>query len=187
MFAGAVARRRGESRGDNVGSAGAAHNTSKKSKPYGSTTPLTVTRGSSRSANLQASAFPQPSLNSATPFGWLMEDSWEAGLSDVDMLALETPLLVDQSIDPLLYPFSEGPSMVEDSISTFIPWDLSGPSPFGRRAFPRSNQAPLVSLAKQILGSYPFMMLQKADLPPFISPLQFSWAESGVVPPQQVS
>ncbi|KAL7931412.1 hypothetical protein V8C35DRAFT_310338 [Trichoderma chlorosporum] len=37
----------------------------------------------------------------------------------------------------------------------------------------------------QILRSYPFMMLQKAAMPPFINHLQFSWVESGVGPPQQ--
>lgn len=103
------------------------------------------------------------------------------------MFGLEIPPFGDQSIDSLLYPFSGEPSMAETGISTLIPWDLSGPSLFAHRTFPRPSQVPLVSLAKQILRSYPFMMLQKAALPPFISRFQPSWAETGVGPPQQVS
>lgn len=185
----AVAARKGESRGGDVDSApSAAHNTSKKSKPHGSTTSIALARGSSRSTNLKTSAFPQTSPDSAASLGWLTEDIWDASLGDLDIFGLETPLSVDQSTNSLFYPFSEAPSMVEKGISgTFIPWDLSGPSLFEHRAFPRPNQVSLVSLAKQILGSYPFMMLQQAALPPFISPLQFSWAETGVGPPQQVS
>lgn len=185
----AVAARKGELHGGDVGSAPtAAHNTSKKPKPHGSTTSLALARGSTRSTNLKTSAFPQTSPDSAASLGWLTEDIWDASLGDLDIFGLETPLSVDQSTKSLFYPFSEAPSMVENGVSgTLIPWDLSGPSLFEHRAFPRPNQLPLVSLAKQILGSYPFMMLQKAALPPFISPLQFSWAETGLGPPQQVS
>ncbi|KAK9489003.1 hypothetical protein V1508DRAFT_136431, partial [Lipomyces doorenjongii] len=178
-----AARRKGESRGGDMGSApSAAHSMGKK---YGSTTSLTRARGSSRSTNLKTSAFPQTSPNSAASLGWSAEDIWDAGLRVLDMFGLETPLFSDQSIDSLLYPFSEEPSMIENGISTLPPWDLSGPSLFEHRTFPRPNHGPMVSLAMQILRSYPFMMLQKAALPPFISPLQSSWAETGVGPTQQ--
>ncbi|KAK9343157.1 hypothetical protein V1522DRAFT_414159 [Lipomyces starkeyi] len=181
-----AARRKGESRGGDMGSApSAAHSMGKKSEPHGSTTSLTRARGSNRSTNLKTSAFPQTSPNSAASLGWSAEDIWDAGLRVLDMFGLETPLFSDQSIDSLLYPFSEEPSMIENGISTLTPWDLSGPSLFEHRTFPRPNHGPLVSLAMQILRSYPFMMLQKAALPPFISPLQSSWAETGVGPTQQ--
>lgn len=167
----AVAARKGESRGGDVGSApSAAHSTSKESKPHGGTTALAHARGSSRSTNLKISAFTQTSSDSGASLGWLTEDIWDSCLKDLDMFGLETPLSVDQSIDSLLYPFSQGPSMVENDAFTLRSWDLSGPSLFEHRAFARPSQVPLVSLAKQILGSYPFMMLQKAALPPFISP-----------------
>jgi hypothetical protein len=183
-----TARRKEESRGGDAGSApSAAHSTGKKSEPQGSITSQALVRGSSRSTNLKTSGFPQASPTSTASLGWSTEDIWDAGLKDIDVFGLETPLFGDQSIDSLLYSFSEEPSMIENGISTLTPWDLSGPSLFERRTFPKPNQGPLISLAMQILRSYPLMMLQKAALPPFISPLQFSWAETGVGPPQQVS
>ncbi|KAH6867336.1 hypothetical protein B0T10DRAFT_541900 [Thelonectria olida] len=177
-----AARRKGESRGGSAQSA--AHSTGKKSERHGSTTSLALARGSRRSTNLKTSVFPQTSANSAASLGWSTEDTWDAGLGDVDMFGLDTPLFGDQSINSLLYPSSEEPSMIETGISTLTPWDLSGPSLFEHRTFPRPHQGPLISLAMQILRSYPLMMLQKAALPPFISPLQSSWAETGVGPPQ---
>ena len=183
-----AARREGESPGGDVGSApSAAHSTSKKSEPHRSTTSLTLAVGSSRSTKLKTSRFPQASPSSTASLGWSTEDIWDSSLRDLDTLGLETPLFIDQSMDYLLYPFSEEPSMIENGISTLTPWGLSGPSLFEHRAFPRPNQGPLVSLAMRILRSYPFMMLQRAALPPFISHLQASWAETGAGPQQQVS
>ena len=183
-----AAGRTSESRGGDVDSApGAAHSTDKKSEPHGTTTSLALARGSRRSPNLNASALPQTSPNAAASLGWLTEDIWDAPSKDLDVFGLQTPLFGDQSVDSLLYPFNEQPSMVETGISALTPWDLSGPSLFEHRRFPRPNQAPLVSLAKQILRSYPFMMLQKAALPPFISHFQPAWAETGVGPSQQGS
>lgn len=76
----------------------------------------------------------------------------------------------------------EGPSVPS-------PWtqQLSVLSLFNTRAFTKSNQAPLMSLAMRILRSYPFMMLQKGMGSPFMSPLLYSWAEAGDSPPPQVS
>jgi hypothetical protein len=136
---------------------------------------------------MKTSVFSQTSLNSAASLGWSSEDIWDAGLRDLDLFGLETPLFGDQSIDSMLYPFSEEPRTMEIGISTLTPWDLSGPSLFDHRTFPRPTQGSLVSLAMQILRSYPFMMLQKTALPPFISPLQSFWADTGVGPSQQVS
>lgn len=55
----------------------------------------------------------------------------------------------------------------------------SGTLPFGRRAFPRPHQGALAALAVQIICSYPSMLLRKATLPPFMSPVVFEWARSG--------
>ncbi|KAB5576196.1 hypothetical protein GE09DRAFT_1094944 [Coniochaeta sp. 2T2.1] len=173
----AAARRKGESHGGEIGSApSAAHSMGKKSRPHGSTTSLALARGSRQ---LKTSAFP-----AASP-GWPTEDNWDAGLGRLDVFGFENPLLGDQSIDSLLYPFTGGPSMVEDGISALTPWDLYCPSLFEHRTLPRPNQTPLVSLAKQILRSYPYMMLQKAALPPFIHRFQPSWANTGEARSQQ--
>jgi len=183
-----AAGQKGGSRGGDVGAASSAvHSTGKKSESHASTTSLALARGPRRSTNLKANTFPHTSPNSAASLGGLTEDIWDAGPRGLDMFGLETPLFGDQSIDSLPYPFSDEPSMVENGISTLTPWNFSGPALFEHRSFLRPNQAPLVSLAKQILRSYPFMILQKAALPPFISRLQSSWAETGVGPPQQVS
>jgi hypothetical protein len=144
-----------------------AHSGAKKSDAHGSTTSLALGRRSS--------------------LGLLTEHSWDAGFGDVDMSGFEVPLFGNQGFDSLLYPFSEQPSLVESGMSTLTPWDLYCPSLFEHRTFPRPDQAPLVSLAKQILRSYPFMMLQKAALPPFISRFQPSWAETEEGPSQQQS
>jgi hypothetical protein len=45
----------------------------------------------------------------------------------------------------------------------------------------------LVPLLLRILQSYPFMLLRKETFPPFVSPLLYSWAETGKAHPQQVS
>lgn len=183
-----AARRKGEHRRGDVGSAsGAAHSTDKMMEPHGSTTSLVLARGSNRSTNLEVSAISPTSPNSAASLGWATEDVWHASLRDLDMFGLQTPIFGEQSISSLLYPFSEEPNMIETGISALTPWGLSGPSLFKQRSFPKPNHGSLVSLALQILRSYPFMMLQKTALPPFISPLQSSWAETGRGPSQQVS
>ncbi|KAH8885723.1 hypothetical protein GQ53DRAFT_877150 [Thozetella sp. PMI_491] len=73
--------------------------------------------------------------------------------------------------------------------SFFAPWSppFSGPPSFNQRSFTKCSQAVLVSLAMQILRSYPHMIVQKGMLPPFISPIQYSWTETGQGPPQQAS
>ncbi|KAM0245980.1 hypothetical protein ACHAQJ_010385 [Trichoderma viride] len=156
----------------------AAHSTGKNPEPHESTTSLVLSK------NLETSVFPQTSPNSAVSVALSTEDIWNTGLRDLDMLGLEVSL-GDQTVHSLLYPFSEEHSMIENSIPTLTPWDLSGPSLFEHRTFPRLNQGPLVLLAMRILRSYPFMVLQKAALPPFINPMQAFWAETGVGPPQQ--
>ncbi|KPM38129.1 hypothetical protein AK830_g8429 [Neonectria ditissima] len=58
---------------------------------------------------------------------------------------------------------------------------------FNPRVFTKPNQGPMASLAVRMLRSYPFMMLQKGALPPFMSPLVYSWAKKGRRPQPQVS
>ncbi|EHK41635.1 hypothetical protein TRIATDRAFT_321815 [Trichoderma atroviride IMI 206040] len=114
---------------------------------------------------------------------WLSvsEDTWNAGLG----VLFETPLYIELGIEPLVVPWCEEFCEIENAISAYRPWDVSGPSLFAPRTFSKPSQGPLVLLALQILRSYPFMILQKAALPPFINPLQASWAETGVGPRQQ--
>ncbi|KAL7910623.1 hypothetical protein GGI35DRAFT_449222 [Trichoderma velutinum] len=183
----AAARRTGEPHGGNEGLiSSAADSSEKKKKPelHGRTTSLALSRVSSRSIDLEDSPIPQTTPNSATSLGWSTEDNWNTTFRDFDMFGLEIPL-GGQSTHSPLYPFNEEHMLFENSISPLTLGDFSGPSLFEHRTFPRPNQGPLVSLAMRILRSYPFMMLQKTAMPPFISPLQSNWAETGVGPPQQ--
>ncbi|KAM6478420.1 hypothetical protein HDV62DRAFT_191497 [Trichoderma sp. SZMC 28011] len=183
----AVARRTGEPHGGSVGSTPSASNSSRKEKKaevHESTTSVALSRASSQSINLEDITFPQASSNSAASLGWSTEDNWNTILRDFDMFGLEIPL-DHQSTHSLLYPVNEEHIVLENSISPLALGNLSVPSLFEHRIFTRPNQGPLVSLAMRILRSYPFMMLQKTALPPFISPLQANWAETGVGPPQQ--
>lgn len=163
------------------------------SEIQGSSTALTLARRPSRSSNLQVSTFPQTYPDIAAPLSRRSEDIniWDADFfGEIDPLGLESRSVENQSIDSLLNAFSGAPSdMLVTGTSSLTPWtlQLSGPSPFESRAFTRPSEGPLVSLAMRILRSYPFMMLRKAALPPFISPVLFSWAETGMGPPQQVS
>ncbi|PTB45984.1 hypothetical protein M441DRAFT_63300 [Trichoderma asperellum CBS 433.97] len=114
-----------------------------------------------------------------------MESTWD-GFKNPG-LSFDTPRFVELGIEPLVIPWSEGeePCIVGSGISALTPWDFSGPLLFKRRTFSKPNQGPLVSLALQILRSYPFMILRKAALPPFINPMQVSWAETRIGPRQQ--
>ncbi|RFU80346.1 mfs hexose transporter [Trichoderma arundinaceum] len=69
-------------------------------------------------------------LQRSASLGWFSEDIWDASLGD-------------QSINPLLHPSSEEPSVTENGIFIVTLWDLSGPSLFEHRTLPRSNQSPL--------------------------------------------
>lgn len=158
----------------------------KNSELHGSTASLALSTVTSRSINLEDGTFPQASPDSIATFGWSIEEDWNNILRDSDMLGLEIPL-GHQGTHPIPYPFNDEHIALENSISPLALGDLSGPSLFEHRNFSRPNQGPLVSLAMRILRSYPFMMLQKTALPPFISPLQSSWVGTGVGPPQQVS
>ncbi|KAL6689681.1 hypothetical protein J3F84DRAFT_391585 [Trichoderma pleuroticola] len=156
----------------------------KKSELHGTTASLALSRASSRSIILEDSTFPQATPNSTVTLGWSTEENWNTILRDCDMFGLDIPL-GHQSTHSLPYPFNEGHIALENSISPLALGDLSGPSLFEHRNFSRPNQGPLVSLAMRILRSYPFMMLQKTALPPFISPLQSNRVGTGVGPPQQ--
>lgn len=185
-----AAQRKGGPRGSDVSSI--TRSTGKLSEPHGSTTSLALAKGSNRSTNLETTAFTQGSSNSSASIGWSMENTWDTGLRDtglrdLDMPRFNAPLFVEFGADPLVVPWGDDPCLVGSGISALAPWDLSGPPLFERRTFSKPNQGPLVSLALQILRSYPFMMLRKGAMPPFINPLQASWAETGLGPQQQVS
>lgn len=155
----------------------------KPSEPQGNATTLALSRAAGRSADSETATIPQGSPNISTLLEWLSEDTWNTGLG----ILFETPLYIELGIEPLVVPWCEEFCEVENTISALKPWDLSGPSLFAPRTFSKPSQGPLVLLALQILRSYPFMILRKAALPPFINPLQASWAETGVGPRQQVS
>lgn len=180
-----AAQRRGESSGSDVG--GATRAAGKPSEPHGNATSLALARGSSRSINLEITEFPHGAPNSPVSLEWSMESIWDTSLRDLEVFGFNTPLFVELGIDPLVVPWGEETCTVESGISALKPWDISGPSLFERRTFSKPNQVPLVSLAMQILRSFPFMILRKAALPPFINPLQISWAKTGEGPRQQVS
>jgi hypothetical protein len=150
---------------------------------------LTIARPSNRTGNVQLSTFPQTYPDIAAPLRRSADNIWETDFGEIDPLGLESTLVENQGIDSLLSAFSGVPDTIAIGTPSLAPWtlQLSGPSLFKYRAFTRPSQGPLVSLAMQILRSYPFMILRKAALPPFISPLLFSWAETGVGPPQRVS
>ncbi|UKZ63928.1 uncharacterized protein TrAtP1_005149 [Trichoderma atroviride] len=176
-----ASQRKDEPRGSDVSDT--TRSAGKPSELQGSATTLALSRGSSQSANLETTAFPQGSSNSSMSLEWLSvsEDTWNAGLG----VLFETPLYIELGIEPLVVPWCEEFCEIENAISAYRPWDVSGPSLFAPRTFSKPSQGPLVLLALQILRSYPFMILQKAALPPFINPLQASWAETGVGPRQQ--
>jgi hypothetical protein len=109
---------------------------------------------------------------------------WNIGLGDL----FETPLFIELGIEPLVLPLiDEEPCKTGPNVSALTLWNVPGPLLFQPRTFSKPSQGPLVLLALQILRSYPFMILKKAAPPPFINPLQISWAETGVGPRQQVS
>ncbi|KAL7902931.1 hypothetical protein HDV64DRAFT_284772 [Trichoderma sp. TUCIM 5745] len=171
--------RKGESRGSDV------RNTTRSAnqplEPQGTTNTLALFRGSGQSENLETTIVPQGSPNISASFEWLAEDAWSIGLG----VLFETPLYIELGIEPLVLPYREQFCEVEDGISSLKPWDFPSPSLFEPRTFSKPSQGPLVLLASQILRSYPFMILRKAALPPFINPLQVSWAETGEGPRQQ--
>lgn len=73
-----------------------------------------------------------------------------------------------------------------DRASAPVPWvyqpaaaDCNGASLFTPRAFARQDHVSLASLAMRHLRSYPFMMLVKGRLPPFINRPTCPWAPTG--------
>lgn len=153
----------------------------------GESTTLALAKRSGQSTNMETTALPQGSPNSSGSLEWLVRGTCDNGFGGFHFPLSEIPLYVELGIQPLLIPRGEQPDVVDSGISALAPWDLSGPSLFEPRTFSNPSQGPLALLALQILRSYPFMMLQKAALPPFINPMQASWVETGVGPRQQVS
>lgn len=120
-----------------------------------------------------------------------VDDIWKPdSLSDTNILNLEnTDPIGDLALDSFMGGFSGGnPDVMASpsSLTSFLNFDLPVVPLFDRRVFNKPSQGPLVSLIMRILRSYPYMMLRKASLPPFVHPLVFSWAEAGVGHPQQV-
>jgi hypothetical protein len=117
-----------------------------------------------------------------------VQDVWKSGsLTDPDALNFDddTTPVDDMGMDVFMAFFDGQVSNVPSSPS---PWDFDLPLVplFGHRNFNKPFHSHLVSLIMRILKSYPYMMLHKATLPPFVHPLVFSWAQSGVGHPQQV-
>ncbi|KAL7917043.1 hypothetical protein ACQKWADRAFT_307764 [Trichoderma austrokoningii] len=154
--------------------------------PQGSeATTLALAKRSGRSANLETTGFPQGSPHPSASIEWPTGDTRDAGSSGFHLSMCEIPLYAELGIEPLVIPRGEELGVVDSGISALAPWNLSGSSLFEPRTFAKPCQGSLALLALQILRSYPFMMLQKAALPPFINPLQASWVENGVGPRQQ--
>lgn len=176
-----ASQRKDESRGSDVSDT--TRSAGKGPEPQESATTLALSIRSGQSASLETTAFAQGSPTYSASLEWLSEEIWSTGLG----VLFETPLYIELGIEPLVVSWSEELCDVENGTSALKPWDLPSPSLFVPRTFAKPGQGSLVLVALQILRSYPFMVLQKTSLPPFISPLQASWAETGVGPRQQVS
>lgn len=152
------------------------------------TTSSILTRRSNPAENLLAITSAQSYENTVAPLGPSIDANWDAGFGEIDILGLENILVGNQDINFMSSASSKLSDMLVTATSSAVPLirQLTSPSLFNTRAFTKPGQAPLLSLAMRILRSYPFMILQKGNLPPFMSPLISSWAETGTVPPQQV-
>jgi len=174
---------------DSLGStSGATVQRGQDSEIQGSTIASALAKRFNRAENLQVSTSAQTYQNIAAPFGPSIDGNWDADFSEVNTLGLENILVANQDINSM----PSAPSKVSDALVTgtsSASWtrQLSSTSLFSTRPFIREGQVPLVSLAMRILRSYPFMILRKGILPPFMSPVVYSWAETGKGPPQQVS
>lgn len=139
-------------------------------------TTSTLPQGLTHASNLQASI--------AAPFSLQLDGNWDTGLREVNMPGFRSPeLLGSQDIDCM-----KAWGMIIPGASPLALWlrHLPSPSLFSPRAFTRPDQVPLVSLAMRILRSYPYMMVPKGMLPPFLSPPLYSCAEAARGPSQKV-
>ncbi|KAJ6438390.1 proteasome subunit alpha [Purpureocillium lavendulum] len=111
---------------------------------------------------------------------------WGQSVSEMDRPVFENVYGGSQAID-IMDLFNSSSDVLTADPTSLTSWtlQLTGPALFDRRPFPRPKHGPLASLVMRMLRSYPFMMLRKAALPPFIHPLLFTWAEAGAGPSQE--
>lgn len=161
-----------------------------KSEIQRSTTSSVLTKRSSRAESLQLSSLSPYYHNRASSPKLLPDSDWDSYLGSVDTIELPDKYFGSQYTNPTSNILSEPPPDILSNFTPYLtPWTphLSTSSSFHSRTFTRPSQAPLVSLARRILSSYPLMILRKDTFPPFISQLQYSWAGKGEGPPQKVS
>ncbi|KAH8649145.1 hypothetical protein BX600DRAFT_502611 [Xylariales sp. PMI_506] len=126
-------------------------------------------------------------LRGAVPPGSSLENGRGADIDNTDTLGLEfQPSGMEDSnfLSSGAYRIS---TMFGSGASFLGPMtmQLSPPSPFDTPAPTKPSHAPLITLAMRMLESYPLVALQKRIFPPFISPIQCSWIETGQGPRQQ--
>lgn len=149
-------------------------------------TTSTLPQGLTHASNLQASIATQAHRDTsiAAPFSLQLDGNWDTGLREVNMPGFRSPeLLGSQDIDCM-----KAWGMIIPGASPLALWPRHLPSPslFNPRAFTKPEQVPLVSLAMRILRSYPYMIVPKGMLPPFLSPRPYSCAEAARGPSQKV-
>ncbi|KAJ2977656.1 hypothetical protein NQ176_g4250 [Zarea fungicola] len=111
--------------------------------------------------------------------------TWDLNFEDIDPLAVDAAFAEPQFSDPMMATLADETYMMQDP--DLVPWMPRMPARrlFQSRAFPKASHKPLVVLLTGILRSYPYMMLRRNSLPPFVHSFIFSHAENGVGKPQQ--
>ena len=119
----------------------------------------------------------------------LPNSNWEDDVGQLESLASDIELVRAWNFKPASSPPNEASDTLKLGHYPYIPRSLDsfGSNSFGLRNFSKPSQAPMASLLIRTLRSYTFKILGKDTLPPFLSPLLYSWAELGEDPRQQVS
>lgn len=110
--------------------------------------------------------------------------TWDLNFEDIDSLAVDAAFAEPQFSDPMMATLADETYMMQDP--DLVPWMPRMPARrlFQSRVFPKASHKPLVVLLTGILRSYPYMMLRRNSLPPFVHSFIFSQAEQGVGKPQ---
>jgi hypothetical protein len=116
----------------------------------------------------------------------LPNSNWEDDMGEFESLASDIELVGAWNFGSTLNPPNDAPNL-RKSPSMPRSLDSFGSDSFGLRTFSEPSQTPMATLLVRTLRSYTFKMLGKETLPPFMSPLLYSWAEVGEGPHQQVS
>lgn len=165
----------------------AGHHGSDAALPESALTSI-LTRRSNSAENTQVSAV-QTYQTKSSPLGPSTEVIWNGDFLNIGTPALANKLVGNQDICSVPSTFGKVSSLFVTGTYPSTPSirQVSSPSLFSPRVFTKPSQVPLATVAVRMLRSFPFMMLQKGTLPPFMSPLVYSWAKTGRGPQPQVS